>query len=82
MHDILKLLLFGSYRNIDEMNHEKAHQRSKQQAQLDNSRIAIEKSLLQRVLFSLILEHSLSIAFLGELPRCDSCAVSEHHPDV
>lgn len=49
MHDLLNLELFGSYRNIDEMNHEKAHQRSKQQAHLDNSRIAMEKSLLQRV---------------------------------
>ncbi len=48
-HDEQKVLYFGSLRNIDEMNHEKAHQRTKREAQHDNSKLPIEQTLLKRV---------------------------------
>ncbi len=48
-HDTLKVIYFGSLRNIDEMNHEKAHQRTKLEAQRDNSKRPIEQTLLKRV---------------------------------
>ncbi len=48
-HDSLKVLYFGSLRNLDEMNHEKAHQRSKSEARLDNAKHAMELTLLERV---------------------------------
>jgi hypothetical protein len=59
-HDEEKVIAFASYRNLDELNHEKAHQRSKTEARLDNAKGPFERVLLKRVSLSSLFPPSLS----------------------